>query len=76
MWLFKLLNLLDRQPDVELIRSDGTSHNTIRGDHIPIGTIVIEEDGRYFVCTQERDANGSLIFRENHKTCHYISHGE
>lgn len=58
-----------------LIRSDGSQHNRIRGDLIPSGTLVIVEDGRHFVRTEDWDAADFLVFREGHKTFEYKGSG-
>lgn len=71
MWPFK------SAPDGHLLyRADGSRHNGIRGDLIPAGTLVVMQDGRYFVATGERDEHygaGWLVYREGHKTHEYRS---
>jgi hypothetical protein len=71
MWPF------NREPDGFLLyRADGTRHNGIRGDLIPRDTLVIVQDGRYFVRTKERDSyygRGWIVYREGHKTHEYNS---
>lgn len=61
--------------DVELVRKDGIIHNQIRGDAFPRGTLVIEQDGRFFVRTRQRDVS-FLIYREDARTEHYTPTGE
>lgn len=56
-----------------LIREDGTRHNRIRGDLIPVDAIVIIEDGRRFVRTDETDDVGFEVYREGHGTFEYVS---
>lgn len=54
-------------------REDGQRHNRIRGDLIPSDALVIEEDGRVFVRTGIRDEHGFAVYREGHRTFHYVS---
>lgn len=56
-----------------LIREDGTRHNRIRGDLIPMGVPVILEDGRHFVRTDTADDAGFEVYREGHGTFEYVS---
>lgn len=71
MWPFRT------QPDgYTLYRDDGTRHNMIRGDMIPLGQgswpLVIVQDGRHFVRTGKRE-DGFAVYREGHATYHYRS---
>lgn len=59
-----------------LRRLDGTWHNHIRGDMIVEGSLVIAQDGRHFVRTNEKDQYGFIIYAEGHKTHFYRSFGE
>lgn len=54
-----------------LLRLDGQRHNRIRGDLIPRGMVVINEDGRSFVRTGRKDREGFLVYAEGHDTYHY-----
>lgn len=59
-----------------LIRKDGTVHNRIRGDLIPADTLVVIEDGRYFVRTGHEDDDYFLEFEEGFKSFEYKGSGE
>lgn len=70
------MSFFDGQPaGFTLIRNDGTEHNRIRGDLIPVDNIVIVEDGRYFVRTDGKDADGFIVYAEGWKTFTYRSSG-
>lgn len=72
--LLFLRRLLRIQPHGRtLIRHDGRRHNRIRGDLIPVDSLVIVQDGRVFVRTDEADDSGFEIFREDHRTREYKS---
>lgn len=61
--------LLKLQPYARsLIRRDGRRHNRIRGDLVSARCLVIVEDGRVFVRTDELDGDGCEIYREGHRT--------
>lgn len=55
-----------------LIRFDGRRHNRIRGDLIPPDSLVVVQDGRFFVRTGRKDDGGFDIYREDHRTFAYL----
>lgn len=63
-------------PGYTLIRKDGATHNRLRGDTVPRNTLVVVEDGRYFVRSKTRDDDHFEIYREGFATYAYSSQGE
>lgn len=77
-YLRKLRLFFAGQPDgYVLMRADGTRANVIRGDLIPMETLVIRHGGTSFIQTEEiSDQLGAgrwLIYREGFSTFNYIS---
>lgn len=65
--------LLGLEPDgYSLVRFDGRRHNRIRGDLIPPDSLVVVQDGRFFVRTNRKDESGFAVYREDHRTFVYL----
>lgn len=66
--------LLGRQPSGYTLRKAGPGiDGRIRGDLIPLGTMVIVDGGRHFVRTGEIDDVGFEVYAEGHQTFEYRS---
>lgn len=63
-------------PGYILVRLDGTVHNRVRGDMIPLKMLVVSSDGRIFVRVGKKDADGFEMYQEGYATYNYASQGE